>query len=104
MMIIPKTGSNIHRSQVSKQMPTSVSGYSICATQGDQIDELSNAEDGNKLRQDQINAFANATRQHQLQQSLIFRSNDHPSTRKEKPSLAMSASNYSMASGMHLCI
>ena len=110
-------------------MPTSVSGYSLCATQGDPIDEQqhrfsndstssinnNNNNDtsgsGNNYAQDQLTSFTNSARQHQLNQSVIYHKNvDGPplsgnmasgsSSREKAAGLAMSASNYSMSSGM----
>ena len=99
------TGSNIHRSQPqSRQMPTSVSGYSLCATQGDSIDEENEATNNNSYVQDQLMAFTNAARQHQLNQSHVVRNATPggPPTNSRAAGLAMSASNYSMSSGINL--
>ena len=96
-------------------MPTSVSGYSLCATQGDFIDEengdsLTESTNNNYV-QDQLTAFTNATRnQQKLRQSVIYNpkneySNNQNqmgsgSTINSRPAgMAMSASNYSMSSG-----
>ena len=96
-------------------MPTSVSGYSLCATQGDPIDEENEATNNNYV-QDQLTAFTNSARQHQLQQShVIYQQNEPPtlsrnvaasggSTINSRAGLAMSASNYSMSSGINLSI
>ena len=119
-------GSNIHRnqSQQSKQMPTSISGYSICATQGDSVDEELNGDNSNEARnnnnyvQDQLTAFTNSARQHQkLRQSVIY-SEKHDTTQfplnqsqttstsgsNSRAGMATSASNYSMSSGINLMI
>ena len=119
-------GSNIHRnqSQQSKQMPTSISGYSICATQGDSIDEELNGDTSNEARnnnnyvQDQLTAFTNSARQQQkLRQSVIY-SEKHDTTQfplnqsqttstsgsNSRAGMATSASNYSMSSGINLVI
>ena len=117
-------GSNIHRnqSQQSKQMPTSISGYSICATQGDLIDEELNGDTSNEARnnnnyvQDQLTAFTNSARQQQkLRQSVIY-NEKHDTTQfplnqsqttstsgsNSRAGMATSASNYSMSSGINL--
>ena len=98
-------------------MPTSVSGYSLCATQGDFVDEenedaLNEARNNNYV-QDQLTAFTNATQnQQKLRQSVIYNqknessySNNHnqlgsgSAINSRATGLAMSASNYSMSSG-----
>ena len=114
------TGSNIHRNQPqSKQMPTSVSGYSLCATQGDSIDEENDplndtATNNNNYVQDQLTAFTNSARQQQLRQSVIYSQKSEAaqianqnqmaatgSVINSRVGMAMSASNYSMSSGMN---
>ena len=95
-------------------MPTSVSGYSLCATQGDPIDEENEATNNNNYVQDQLTAFTNSARQHQLQKShVIYQQNEPPTLSRttsggsainSRAGLAMSASNYSMSSGINLSI
>ena len=105
-------------------MPTSISGYSICATQGDSIDEELNGDTSNEARnnnnyvQDQLTAFTNSARQHQkLRQSVIY-SEKHDTTQfplsqsqttstsgsNSRAGMATSASNYSMSSGINLVL
>ena len=100
-------------------MPTSVSGYSLCATQGDFIDEENddplNESTNNNYVQDQLTAFTNSTRQQKLRQSVIYNQKNElkysdnqnqigsGSTMNSKAAgMAMSASNYSMSSGMQI--
>ena len=111
-------GSNILRNQSqSKQLPTSVSGYSLCATQGDFVDEenedaLNEARNNNYV-QDQLTAFTNATQnQQKLRQSVIYNQKNESTYSNNQnqlgsgsainsraTGLAMSASNYSISSG-----
>ena len=97
-------------------MPTSVSGYSLCATQGDSIDEESdplNESTNNNYVQDQLTAFTHSARQQQLRQSVIYNQKNEsaqltnqnqmgsgPALSSRAAGMAMSASNYSMSSGM----
>ena len=117
-------GSNIHRNQPqSKHMPTSVSGYSLCATQGDSIDEENDhlnetgTTNNNNYVQDQLTAFTNSARHaQQLRQSVIYSQKSEAaqlanqtqmtaatngSGNNSRAGMAMSASNYSMSSGIN---
>ena len=101
-------------------MPKSVSGYSLCATQGDSIDEENdplNEATNNNYVQDQLTAFTNSARQQQLRQSVIYNQKNESSqfsnqnqmgsgsvVNSRSPGMAMSASNYSMSSGMFLSV
>ena len=92
-------------------MPTSVSGYSLCGTHGDPIDEessISNEATNNNYVQDQVTPVTHSARQNQLQhhsviyeEPLITRNGTSgDSSMHSKAGLAMSASNYSMSSGI----
>ena len=100
-------------------MPTSVSGYSLCATQGDFIDEENddplNESTNNNYVQDQLTAFTNSTRQQKLRQSVIYNQKNElkysdnqnqigsgSTINSRAAGMAMSASNYSMSSGMRI--
>ena len=100
-------------------MPTSVSGYSLCATQGDFVDEENedplNESRNNNYVQDQLAAFTNATQsQQKLRQSVIYNQKNEIAYSNNQSNMgtgsainsravgmAMSASNYSMSSGNH---
>ena len=104
-------------------MPTSVSGYSLCATQGDSIDEENDhlnetgTANNNNYVQDQLTAFTNSARHaQQLRQSVIYSqkseaaqlanqtqmtASTNGSVINSRAGMAMSASNYSMSSGMN---